>query len=460
MTDVGNGTADVPVWGVPLSDAKTGRDKMNKATAKSLFIFLSSNSYAGLPEMLEALGSGPVYQQMGALYPHLVDVRGKLRELILSKAAQIADQAFTARRMDLVARMGHLLLGMADDKSTESVSCYYLALSLVRQRQYEKAAPMIEQVANVAPLRYRARAMASLGSLSILHGDIETGRKFFDEAAVVSDYYNWQDPMMVFQINRMRAVLRSFEGDHVTCIRMLERLYPAFRALSSAYPALWFDYLNSFSVGLGDVGRFEEARRASAVVLSSPYVLSFPEWANTPTELLERERRSMASVIPKSMRAAQGAPSSATQSNVSSIFRRNGLPEDSPVTPALPLRFVDPGREASDPSAGRKVLTYPGWTEKSAPSPRLLLKSPTGKQSAKKGSPAQKGSPAKQESDRLSDQVDTMGVVFNGEMPNDAIRALREIALIAYEFRGVPGIFDQMLQAVLGIIGDEQELNK
>jgi hypothetical protein len=91
-------------------------------------------------------------------------------------------------------------------------------------------------------------------------------------------------------------------GDHRGAVADLERMFPIARITSSLQPYAYYDYLNALAVELREVGRLEQARRASEIALASPYAHAYPEWRETFDEIAAKQRRVSRSVVAVSRR--------------------------------------------------------------------------------------------------------------------------------------------------------------
>jgi hypothetical protein len=83
------------------------------------------------------------------------------------------------------------------------------------------------------------------------------------------------------------AIYKSLEGFHQRALTDLENLYPL---AHYSQPVVFFDYLNSLAVELGEVGRKDEARNVSRIVLASPFAPAYPEWRQTAEDLRPARR--------------------------------------------------------------------------------------------------------------------------------------------------------------------------
>lgn len=86
---------------------------------------------------------------------------------------------------------------------------------------------------------------------------------------------------------RGMALLNSIEGSHARAVKDIESILPI---IKHAPAHTYFDVLNSYAVEVGEVGRKEEARNVSRIVLASPFAPAYPEWKETARDLKEPSR--------------------------------------------------------------------------------------------------------------------------------------------------------------------------
>jgi hypothetical protein len=89
------------------------------------------------------------------------------------------------------------------------------------------------------------------------------------------------------QAIRGTSTIRAIEGSHTHAVKDLESILPL---IKYAPPRTYFDVLNSYAVELGEVGRKQEARNISRIVLASPLALVYPEWRDTAEDLKPANR--------------------------------------------------------------------------------------------------------------------------------------------------------------------------
>ena len=76
----------------------------------------------------------------------------------------------------------------------------------------------------------------------------------------------------------------------------LENLFPLVRAVAGR-SGEFYNYLNSYAIELGDVGRLDEANAALNVALGSPFAASHPYWKETRVELETKRRHPRSSFV-------------------------------------------------------------------------------------------------------------------------------------------------------------------
>jgi len=134
--------------------------------------------------------------------------------------------------------------------------------------------------------------MLTLGAIHVSQGNLEESLAFRIEANRVGQ----QDLFTLTESQRAIAIVKSINGHHKEALNDLERLLPQIRVVGSQYPSLYYDYLNSLAVELGEVGRIEEAKNISHIVLASHYTFAYPEWLETANEIALRGYKSRSSV--------------------------------------------------------------------------------------------------------------------------------------------------------------------
>jgi tetratricopeptide (TPR) repeat protein len=237
---------------------------MSKQMEASRFILspLSSKPRRFYQEILQGLGS---YQQLG------------------DRLIQLAEQAHAFRQFDQVKEYGQLLSNIPI-KSYQAIGYYYLAIATNSRGNgdQETAKKLFELVANAAPHAYRAKAILSLAALSLHAGDYESQFRFLLEAGRTAC-----DVSTAIRSRLGIAIHKSMEGFHKHSLKDLENLYNVARL---SRPIVFFDYLNSYAVELGEAGCTNEARNISQLVIKSPFAFAYPEWQETANEFKAANR--------------------------------------------------------------------------------------------------------------------------------------------------------------------------
>jgi tetratricopeptide (TPR) repeat protein len=166
---------------------------------------------------------------------------------------------------------------------------YYEAQYLNRKGLYEASTKLLERVYKEGPERYKARALQTFAARDEWQGKTGEALRFRVEAIKIGD------PFASLEAQLGVAICKSTNGDHLGAIRHIEQFLPIVKAFYGPHP-LYFDYLNSYTVELGEVGRIKEAQNVCRIVLASPFAFAYPEWRETWHDLTLRGYKSRSSV--------------------------------------------------------------------------------------------------------------------------------------------------------------------
>jgi tetratricopeptide (TPR) repeat protein len=248
-----------------LCPAKAGKDKqsMSKQTDKSLFIVPS------MPRFYQQLLSGVESHQ--ALGNRII------RQI---KAAH----AF--RQVEHVKELARVLINNPI-KEYRLIAQYYLVWSECRKSHYD--ATTLERIVEQTQT-YKAKALISRAAFEVYKGNMSEALHFYTEALrtnpILPDYIKASTGI---------ATVKSMEGFHASALRDLEHLLPL---LGHADPLNYFEVTNSLAVELGEVGRLQEARNVSSLVLASPFIYAYPEWQETHAELSLKQKNHSSVTVP------------------------------------------------------------------------------------------------------------------------------------------------------------------
>jgi hypothetical protein len=240
---------------------------MSRDTAASFFI--ESPSLGNSAELYQVLLRGiDNYQQVS------------------NRFIQLAEQAHAFRQFNRVREYGQVLSNVPI-KSYQAAGHYYIALANNSRGSgnLDKDRKQFELVIDSAPDLYKAKALLSLGAVSLRAGDYPSQVSYSVESAKAS-----KDVSTTVRAHLGIAIYKSMEGFHQQALKDMENLYTLARY---SQPVVFFDYLNSLAVELGEVGRMQEARHVARTVLASPFAFAYPEWRATAEELKAANRASV-----------------------------------------------------------------------------------------------------------------------------------------------------------------------
>jgi tetratricopeptide (TPR) repeat protein len=228
---------------------------MSKDIDKSLFIDSS------MPRFYQQLLSGIVsFEELG------------------NRIIKRIKAAHAFRQVEQVRELSRILINIPI-REFQLIAEYYLVWC--KCRDYEYPATTLEKIIEQTRT-YKTKALFSRAAIEIYQGNLNHALYFYSEAfrsrPTVSEYID---------LSRSIAGLKSLEGFHSSALRDLEKLVPLIR---HAEPRLYFDFLNSYAVELGEAGRAYEARNVSTLVIASPFIHAYPEWQETAKDLKEPDR--------------------------------------------------------------------------------------------------------------------------------------------------------------------------
>ena len=184
-----------------------------------------------------------------------------------------AEAAFYLRQIDSLKEFGSLLSNLPI-KEYQLIGQYYLGWC-----EYYNGANEAHIFENVLEnsTAYRPNALMSLAAIEARKGNYASEGYFFMEAM------KYTTSITAFiKASKGLAIVKAKEGFHKLAIKDLENLLPIIR---HAEPIVYFNFLNSYAVELGEVGRIEEARNVCRIILASPFAFAYPEWHETSDEI-------------------------------------------------------------------------------------------------------------------------------------------------------------------------------
>jgi tetratricopeptide (TPR) repeat protein len=233
---------------------------MSKETAKNLFIVSS------MPRLYQALLTGVgSYEALG------------------NRIVKQIKTAHAFRQVEQVRELATVLCNIPI-REYQLIGQYYLVWCNCRESVFKAGA--LESLIGQTQT-YKVQVLSSRAAIEVYQGKLEAALYFYSEALkaspAISEYIS---------VRLGIATLKGREGFHQSALKDMENLVPI---LGYAEPRLYFDMLNSYATELGAVGRLDEARNVSRIVIASPFTFAYPEWRET-AEDLKQARRSMVTV--------------------------------------------------------------------------------------------------------------------------------------------------------------------
>jgi hypothetical protein len=176
----------------------------------------------------------------------------------------------------------------------ELVAQYYQAICAWKQGKASAVHEILSYALDKASPDNQAQGLLTAGAIYFEQGEFEAALPYYLTAAQASREHD----LLVFAASqKMMAVVRSIYGDHQQALADLERLFPVARTIAKDYPGVYYEFLNSYAVELGEVGRLAEAKEVCTVVLASPFVATNPQFVQTRDELAAKRTAATPSII-------------------------------------------------------------------------------------------------------------------------------------------------------------------
>jgi tetratricopeptide (TPR) repeat protein len=267
-----------------------------QTAANNNLVLMDSFSSRRFAEFQNQAGYGRLYQQI--LSGLIKDTYStQFFTALANRLIASADQFYHFKRMEEVEQISQLLINLPIGEEYRIISRHYEGLCLFKKGKIAEARTLLEYVAEHGPARYKGKAVLCLSAAAYLRHDFKSFAEYCVEANRLASGNDARDHRTIVESQRNLILVKSLAGDHQGAVADLERLFPFARALSRWHPDLFSNYLNSYAVELGEVGRLEEATSMSETALASPYARVHPEWQETRDELAIRSRRASRSAV-------------------------------------------------------------------------------------------------------------------------------------------------------------------
>lgn len=249
-----------------------------------------------------------------------------------------AEQAYMIRDVDALQELSTVLMNLPIDGAWQ-IGLYYRALAMKRKGLIDEAHPLLETVADNAPLSYRARALQSLGTNHHTKCRLDDAFMLQLEALRVASDQNANGLRTTLLAHLEISHLKSEMGDHQGALDVLEATSPLVQIVSRQNPLYFYFYHNELAVEFGELNRIAEAEAACAIALASPFARAYPEWRDTRDEVAAKRKSASPSVVaihtaPEADLATQAESQSKPEPTTVPVFRCSTSKRDS-------LQFVN-----------------------------------------------------------------------------------------------------------------------
>jgi tetratricopeptide (TPR) repeat protein len=336
--------------------AKISLDLTGCSSLKRFADLQTSISY---DRFYQLIGSGLVGEVQSQQALH--DVGGRL--------VRLAEHLYAFRQLDALDQVSQLLLNLRSIEY-ETIGRYYQTLCVQRfgLGDIEQATCSLERIAESGPPNYRARAMQSLATNLCYKDDFRSALSLYREVARFASRSSIYDAYATLGSQKMAAVIKGLEGNHLGAVALLENLFPLAQSVRSSQAHIYYDYLNSLAVELCEVGRLEEARNISRVVLVSRFAPAYPEWQETSEEIKLKDRRASRSFVEVGVQKAAGNRQMAESEEV--------VEADNVIALSTARREAPAAPRAHEPKTRARVIKFPSstsWTQEELSEKQMIV---------------------------------------------------------------------------------------
>lgn len=196
---------------------------------------------------------------------------------------EVANRASAYYQFDLITELLPFLRN-SQDSTIRLRASYFEALvrAFASEDTRRRGKVELQALALYADPEIRARSLLSLGALAFNEQDYGASRKLYHEAASIAAGGN---TLILARALKYKATVAAVSGYHSEALRALESIGKMAIHLARIDSLFYFDWLNSYSLELGEVGRFDEALGAARIVAASPASRIMPSWGQSYGEI-------------------------------------------------------------------------------------------------------------------------------------------------------------------------------
>jgi tetratricopeptide (TPR) repeat protein len=215
---------------------------------------------------------------------------------LTKESIRIAEHSFGLRDVASLHEASLVLLNLPMAEA-RTIGEYYHALAVRRGGKIDESLPLLEAVADSAPLAYRARALQTLGAIHHAKGRLDETLRLYPEAMRAASLEGGCDLLITLMVSLDFAGIKSEMGDHYGALADYESLSPLVQIVARQNPLYFYLYHNELAIEFAELGRLAEAEAASAIALASPFAHAYPEWSATRDEIAAKRHCASPSVV-------------------------------------------------------------------------------------------------------------------------------------------------------------------
>ncbi|HEY6332187.1 MAG TPA: hypothetical protein VI756_22860 [Blastocatellia bacterium] len=251
-------------------------------------------------------------------------------DLTLAKLARAAEECHVRRDFTALEILGDAMIG-TDREPERSVGQYYRSLVVKRLGDGDVAESerLLVECSPGLPAQYRPRTLMAHAHAAGLVGNRDDAVRLFIKAWRAGIKNDFCDLKTVVSAARFLNYWRATDGGARKALENLHDLLPMVRTAARIYPFLYYDHLDTMAYVAGMLGKWQEAKQMSDVVMTAPMAGAYPNWREHH-EIFSKEalRRKSTIVVPDSR-----------------LFEAGGIAHKEADTSPLPEQAVDPEQE-------------------------------------------------------------------------------------------------------------------
>jgi hypothetical protein len=215
-------------------------------------------------------------------------------DALANRLAALCEQFYLNRQIEPLTEAAELLASLPSPHA-RAAGNFYSAMVSFRQGDLARTARLLEATIRTEGAgKYKARAIQSLGIIYRRNADDKHASHLYHYAMRLATRGPQPDFVTIIRAGINLADILGCAGDHRASLEHLRAIRPAIEIAARVAPVYAPLWCNEVALDLAGLGRIEEARRFTALAVSSPFARAYPEWLETAQEIEQQAREKAA----------------------------------------------------------------------------------------------------------------------------------------------------------------------